>query len=130
MNLIKKISAFSYLRLFSIFSFFITTPVIAQVETPQDAKEVLDLLRKMLMNYVLPFIVSLALVVFLVGVLRFVGAGDNEEKRQSGRAVMIYGIVTLFVMLAVWGLVGIFTNTFTGKGPVLPNVLPELQNPN
>jgi len=97
------------------------------VSSPHDAKGTLDLFKDILGNNILPFVISIGLILFLVGVVRFVGAGDNEEKRASGSAVMIFGIIVLFVMVGVWGLVAIFTKTFTGKSPELPNVLPELQ---
>ena len=32
-------------------------------------------------------------------------AGGDEEKRANGRSLMIYGVIGLFVMVAVWGLV-------------------------
>lgn len=72
------------------------------------------------------FLVLVALVVFLVGVLRFVKAGDNEEQRTAGRSVMIFGIVVLFVIISIWGIVGLFTKSFTDKNPTLPNYLPHL----
>jgi hypothetical protein len=63
---------------------------------------------------IIPFLLGLGLVIFLIGVVGYVRAGDNEEKRQAGRDLMIFGIVALFVMVAVWGLVKILYTTFIG----------------
>lgn len=56
--------------------------------------------------------VSMAIAVFLYGVLKYVGSGDNEEKRTEARSTMVYGIVVLFVMVSLWGLVNFLGNTF------------------
>jgi hypothetical protein len=58
------------------------------------------------------FLIGFAVLLFLLGVLRYVAAGDNEEARKRGRDLIIYGIIGLAVMVSVWGLVNILTNTF------------------
>ena len=58
---------------------------------------------------VVPIIVSISLAVFLWGIFRYV-MYDGED-RQKSRDVMIYGIIGLFVMVSVWGLVNILKNT-------------------
>jgi hypothetical protein len=40
----------------------------------------------------------------------------SEEKRQSGKDTIVYGIIGLFVMVSVWGLVNILTSTFKLQG--------------
>lgn len=78
-----------------------------------------------ILDYAVPFLISLALVLFLIGVVRFVAAGDNEEKRQGGRDLMIFGIIALFVMVSVWGFVNILSNTFFGHSAVIQNLPPK-----
>lgn len=72
----------------------------------------------------IPVLIAIALVVFFSGVAKFIGSGDNEEKRQSGRNIMVYGIIVLFVMFAFWGLVKIITQSFFLTDPTIPNYLP------
>jgi FtsH-binding integral membrane protein len=70
------------------------------------------------MNYLVWAMITAALLVFLYGVftLMFVG-GANEESRSKGRKFMFWGIVSLFVMVSVWGLVNILkTSVFGGGG--------------
>jgi len=57
-------------------------------------------------------LVALAVVFFLYGILKYITAGDDEEKRSKMKNVMIYGIIGLFVMLSFWGIVNILINTF------------------
>lgn len=75
----------------------------------------------------IPTLVAVGLITFLAGVVRFVGAGDNEEKRSEGQKVMVFGIIVLFVMMTYWGFVGFFTKSFLGESPAIPNYLPPLQ---
>ena len=57
-------------------------------------------------------LVALAVVFFLYGILKYITAGDDEEKRSKMKNVMIYGIIGLFVMISFWGIVNILINTF------------------
>ncbi len=64
-----------------------------------------------IINALIPFLITLAGLFFLYGVLKMVTAGDNEENRKAGQNTMIWGIVALFVMVSVWGLVSLLSNT-------------------
>ena len=81
-----------------------------------------------ILNIIIPIVMTLALLYFFWGLAQYIlGAGD-EEKRASGRGMMIYGIIALFAMAAVWGLVEVLNNTFLGGvntsappvGPLIP----------
>ncbi|HVU06373.1 MAG TPA: hypothetical protein VHE10_01065 [Candidatus Paceibacterota bacterium] len=39
----------------------------------------------------------------------------SEEKRESGRQTVVYGIIGLFAMISIWGFVNILNNTFNLK---------------
>jgi hypothetical protein len=82
-----------------------------------------------LMNKVVPLLIGIAVLVFLWGVLKYVIAGsDDAGKRAEARGFMIWGIVSIFIMVSVWGLVGILQTSFgidnTGSGIDLPSVVP------
>src|SRR3989344_3168095 len=50
-------------------------------------------------------LIAVAFVVFLWGIVQYILAGADEEKRATARNLIIYGIIGLFVMIAVWGVV-------------------------
>ena len=58
----------------------------------------------------IPILISISVIVFVWGVFRYVIA-EGEDKKK-GRDVMMYGIIGLFVMVSVWGLVRVVYNTF------------------
>lgn len=83
------------------------------------ATDVIDTIKNVL-NAVVPLLIGVAVVVFLYGVIKYITAGGDPEKRTEARNVMIYGIIGLFVMVAVWGLVAILTSTFGLGGETAP----------
>lgn len=61
---------------------------------------------------VIPLLVGLAMVFFIWGVIQYVINTDNETAKSKGKDFMIWGIIGLTAMIAVWGLVRILGNTF------------------
>ncbi len=55
-------------------------------------------------------IIGLSVVIFLWGVFKFIRS-DGEDK-TSGKEFMFWGIVGIFVMVSVWGLVNILSYAF------------------
>jgi hypothetical protein len=74
-----------------------------------------------LINRLIPIVISIALLLFLIGIVQFVTAGGDEEKRAAARGMIIFGIIALFVMVSVWGFVNILSKTFFGSGGNLSN---------
>lgn len=60
----------------------------------------------------LPFIFAIAVFILIWGIFQFVTSGGDEEKRKKGRDTIVWGVIFLFVMLAVVGLVNLLDNTF------------------
>ena len=69
-----------------------------------------------LLNTVVPILMIIAVIYFVWGVITFVVAGD-EEAKTAGRNKMIYGIIGLVVIVAMWGLVRIVVSTFGLNSP-------------
>jgi hypothetical protein len=59
-------------------------------------------------NYFVYLVVAASVVYIVIGAFRMMG----EEKRQEGKDTVIYGIIALFVMMSIWGFVGILDRTF------------------
>lgn len=64
-----------------------------------------------IINPLISFLFALAIIYFLYGVFQFIGNQDNEEKKTTGKAHMLWGIVGITIMLGVWTILGIVLNT-------------------
>ena len=71
---------------------------------------------------VIPLIVTLAVVIFVWGVVQYVINTDDEAKKAKGRNFMIWGIIGLAVIVSVWGLVSLLASTFGIPTKVIPQV--------
>lgn len=71
---------------------------------------------------IVPLLITAAMIVFIYGVITYIQSGADSTKRAEGANFMLWGIVGLFVITAVWGLVKILTDTFG-----IQNVIPQLQ---
>ncbi len=57
----------------------------------------------------IPIFVALALIYFIWGLIKFVIAADAEA-REDGKHMMWWGIVALFVIVSIWGIVAFIGN--------------------
>ncbi len=74
---------------------------------------------KGILDMLIPIVITLAVVIFFFGLALYLTKADDEK--EKGRNIMLYGIITLFVMVAVWGLVGVIAETFNiGVGGTAP----------
>ncbi len=79
-----------------------------------------------LIKTIVPFLFALALAAFIWGVIQFYLNPENEEKRKKGKSFIVGGLIALFVMFSVWGLVGILTETFFKGDNISAPTLPTL----
>lgn len=54
-----------------------------------------------------------ASVVFAWGVIQYFSAAGDERKTKDARKYMMYGVLTLAVMMSAWGLAYLLLDTFS-----------------
>ncbi len=109
------------ISLLGIFAFAVL-PSIASAQAITTFEGLVQKLYTMLASLV-PIIVSLALIVFLWGIFQLVRS-NNEDARKDAIKIITFGIIALFVMVSVWGLVAILSNTFFNEGQLY---IPQLK---
>lgn len=60
----------------------------------------------------LPISSALATVFFFWGMAKFILRAADETAREEGKEVMKWGIVALFVILSIWGILGFIGTEF------------------
>lgn len=109
-----------------IIPFLVLTPFLASAQSLSNVSTLLASIGK-LINTALPIVVGLALLGFFWGLAMFIFGANDEDKRKEGRSIMIWGVVALFVMVAVWGLVNFIGSAVgvtpgTAGTPTIPTV--------
>lgn len=91
-------------------------PTLMSPVTPTNFTEVICLILDFISNLV-PVIIGLTVITFLWGLAKFILAAGDEKKIQDGKNLMVWGIIGIFVMVSVWGIVRIVYGSFF-SGPI------------
>ena len=59
-------------------------------------------------------VAALALLVFFWGLVKFISKAGDQAAIEEGRKLMIWGVLALFVMVSVWGILHILQETLFG----------------
>jgi hypothetical protein len=92
-----------------------------------NAFSILDTLRS-LVDRLIPFFIAAGLAYFIFGIVKYVIAGDSDDKEKA-RHVIVQGLIGLFIMLSVWGIIGVFQRTFqVGNTEINGSNIPAVNN--
>ena len=69
-------------------------------------------------NALIPLLMTLAVVVFFWGLVKYIASASDEASKESGKTLMIWGMIALFVMVAFWGIIGYFQTSLGVTGNV------------
>ncbi len=69
----------------------------------------------------IPLVIALSLLYFSWGLFMLVKS-NSEDKREDAIKTITFGVLALFVMVTVWGLVAILTSTVFSGGLVTPQL--------
>ena len=72
-------------------------------------------------NILVPVLFAVAFIVFLWGAFyTFIAGANSEEVKEKGKNLMLWGLISFFVMVSIWGLVNILTGSVTFGNPTGP----------
>ena len=73
--------------------------------------DIIDLFIKLGLK-IIPFLGAVAFLMFVFGVGRFIRASGNEKELKDSKNLLIWGIVGLFVLTTIWGIMAFLQNEF------------------
>lgn len=68
-----------------------------------------------LLNGTIAMLAAVALLVFMVGLMRYVFNSGDAKKAQEGPKLIMWGLLALFVLFAMGGILNFFASDFFGK---------------
>ena len=94
----------------------VALPALASAATLLDTLA----LANTFLNALMGLFITLAIVVFFWGLIRYL-VSVGEEKSE-GLQIMFYGVIAIFVMVSIWGIIRLLQSTFkvTSTDPVIP----------
>jgi len=98
-------------------------PFVAAAATVNSVSDVGTTIINIINNVFVPVLFAIAFIVFIWGAFNvFILGANNEEVKEKGKNLMLYGLIGFFVMVSVWGLVNILVGTFSTNTavPTLP----------
>src|SRR2546426_844821 len=79
-------------------------PLVASAQLTNLINNIINPIGRII-GLLIPIVFALALLYFFWGLAQYILNSGDEAAQAEGRRKMIWGIVALFVMSAVWGLV-------------------------
>ena len=92
-------------------------PIITRAEDAIDISTRLLGQIKDIIDVSIPIVVSLAILAFFWGLVRYIWSQGGEGKIEA-KKVMLYSLVAVFIMVSLYGIIALAQSTFgvSGKG--------------
>ena len=74
-----------------------------------EATKLISNIKVYILNPIIGFMFAVAVVMFIYGIVEYIWSADNEEKVEVGKKHMIWGIIGMFVMIGVYGILNILS---------------------
>jgi hypothetical protein len=55
-----------------------------------------------IISTLIPFLMGIALIGFIWGIIKYVLHADNEKARKEGKDLMLYGVIAFAVVMSIW----------------------------
>ena len=77
----------------------------------------LNKLNKVIINPLIVLLFAIGTLMFFWGVFQFVSNAEGEKGREEGKRNMIWGLVGMFIMVSVYGIIRVILDTFGIDAP-------------
>jgi len=71
-------------------------------------------LATVILNPLIKLMFAVAVVVFLWGIIEYIKGSGSPDSREKGTQHILWGLVGLFIMVSVYGILTLFKNTIFG----------------
>lgn len=71
----------------------------------------IETIKSEILNPIITLLFAAAVGYFLYGLLNFMQNQDNETAQTEGKHHMVWGVIGVFLMIAVYGILNLLANT-------------------
>lgn len=87
----------------------------AQLDS-SNIRNLINSISQFINGTIIPLFIAATLAYTIYAVVTFIAAGDDTQKKEERKKQIFWGIIGLFVILSIWGLIGIIGNSFGIQG--------------
>jgi len=83
-------------------------PVLALAQTAPNLSGISSLITSIgnIIKQLIPIFFAIAIVYFFWGLVQYIRAAGDPKAAEAGKSHMIWGLIALFIMVSVYGLIG------------------------
>jgi hypothetical protein len=114
-----------------IYGLFVFGPMLALAQTQTGTTYVNSWITGIgtIIKDLIPIMLGLAVVYFFWGMIKFIMSAGDADKAKEGKGIMIWGVIAIAVMVALFGLVAWLGTIFgvgTGASTLTPPTISGL----
>ncbi|OGZ10781.1 MAG: hypothetical protein A3C93_05715 [Candidatus Lloydbacteria bacterium RIFCSPHIGHO2_02_FULL_54_17] len=82
-----------------------------------------------IVNLLAPMFLALAVAVFFWGLVKYIANASDEAAKEGGKTLMIWGMIAIFIMVALWSILGWVQTTLELTGDIDTGATPNFSLP-
>lgn len=73
-----------------------------------------------IINMLVVVLTAFAVVIFFVGLVRYIYEAGDAKGHKEGRERIMWGLITIFILVSLWGIINLLEMTFFGHSSATP----------
>lgn len=78
----------------------------------QNAESLMIYLHGLINNTLIPLFIAMALLYTIYATVGFIASSEDSKNKEEKKQQIFWGIMGLFVIVSIWGILSIIGNTF------------------
>ncbi|MDO8521140.1 MAG: hypothetical protein Q7S52_03425 [bacterium] len=83
-----------------------------------------------IVDMLVPILITLAVVMFFWGLVKYIANASDETAKEAGKSLMIWGLIAIFIMVALWAILGFVSTQLGIEGNITTGTPPTFNLPN
>lgn len=76
----------------------------------ESASKFISNIKLMILNPIIGFMFAVAVVMFVYGIVEYIWGAENKDKIEDGKRHMVWGVIGMFAMLVVYGILNVLSD--------------------